>query len=114
VARLPDYQPAANAELKIDLIGAEDGKVIATQRVHSGPDGAAHVEFPPPPPGAYQVKAHAAKGDKVLGDGQDALAVRAVGSELADAHVGAGLLTEIAKATSGKAFALPSDTSLAR
>jgi uncharacterized membrane protein len=112
VARQPDYQPAADAEVKVELISADDGRVVGTQQVHSAADGTAHVEFAPPPPGAYQVRAHASKGPKVLGDGQDAVAVRALGSELSDAHVGSVLMTEVARATSGKAFALPGDTSL--
>ncbi|MBS1151775.1 MAG: threonine dehydrogenase [Myxococcaceae bacterium] len=112
VARLPDYQPAAAAEVTVELVAAEDGKVVGSQKVTAGPDGAAHVEFPPPPPGAYLLRAQAAKGGKALGSGQDALAVRAVGSELADAHVGSSLMNDIAKATGGKAFTLPSDTSL--
>lgn len=113
VARLPDYQPAAGADVTVELISADDGRIVGTQQVVAGPDGSAHVEFPPPPPGAYLLRSSAAKNGKALGSGQDALAVRAVGSELADAHVGAALMAEIAKATGGKVFTLPSDTSLA-
>ncbi len=113
VARLPDYQPAAGADVTVELVSADDGRLVGTQQVVAGADGSARVEFPPPPPGAYLLRSTATKNGKSLGTGQDALAVRAVGSELADAHVGAALMAEIAKATGGKSFTLPSDTSLA-
>lgn len=113
VARLPDYQPAAGADVTVELVAAEDGSVVGSQKVVAAADGTAHVEFPPPPPGAYLLRSTATKDGKTLGKGHDALAVRAIGSELADAHVGAALMEQIASATSGKAFSLPSDTSLA-
>jgi len=113
VARLPDYQPAAGADVTVELVSADDGRLVGTRQVVAGADGSARVEFPPPPPGAYLLRSTATKNGKSLGTGQDALAVRAVGSELADAHVGAALMAEIAKATGGKSFTLPSDTSLA-
>jgi hypothetical protein len=104
-ARMPDYQPAADAEVKLDLVSADDGHVVASKLSQTGPDGVARIEFPPPAPGPYRLVGHASKGDRSLGEGQDAVAVRAIGTELADAHVGTELLKEIAKATGGKAFA---------
>ena len=46
----------------------------------------------------------ATKDDKPLGESSDAVAVRAVGPELADARVNGPLLEEIAKATGGAFF----------
>ena len=64
-------------------------------------------EFAPPDPGPYKVMAQASLGEKKLGEGQDALAVRAVGPELADALVRPELLEQIAKVTGGRSYRLP-------
>ncbi|MBI3183698.1 MAG: theronine dehydrogenase [Myxococcales bacterium] len=106
-ARLPDYQPAAQAEVKVDLYSVAAGKVVATQSATAGMDGVARVEFPPPEPGAYRLLGTARKGERSLGEGEDAVAVRAVGPELADASVRPDLLSQVAKATGGEAFRLP-------
>jgi hypothetical protein len=103
-ARLPDYQPAADAQVKVDLISADDGRVVATKAGTTNADGVVRIEFPPPSPGPYRLVGRASKGERSLGEGQDAVAVRAVGTELADAHVGTELLQDLAKATGGKAF----------
>jgi uncharacterized membrane protein len=103
-ARMPDYQPAVDASVKVDLVSADDGHVVASKDGTTSADGVARIEFAPPAPGPYRLVARASKGEKSLGEGQDAVAVRAVGTELADAHVGTELLKEIAKATGGKAF----------
>ncbi len=106
-ARMPDYQPAAEAQVKVDLYSVESRKVIASQNATTGSDGVARVEFAPPSPGAYKLLGSARKGDKSLGEGEDGVAVRAVGPELSDASVRPELLEEVAKATGGKAFRLP-------
>jgi uncharacterized membrane protein len=106
-ARLPDYQAAADAQVKVELFSVKDRKVIATAQAVTGPDGVARVEFPPPEPGAYKLLASAKKGEQALGQGEDAVAVRAVGPELSDASVRPQLLEQIAKATGGKAYRLP-------
>ncbi len=103
-ARMPDYQPAVDAQVKVDLVSADDGHVVASKSSETGPDGVVRIEFPPPAPGPYRLVGRATKGEKSLGEGQDAVAVRAVGTELADAHVGTELMRDIAKATGGKAF----------
>ncbi len=104
-ARLPDYQPAAEAQVKVDLISADDGRVVGTKSGVTNSDGVVRIEFPAPAPGPYRLVGRASKGEKSLGEGQDAVAVRAIGTELADAHVGTELLQELAKASGGKAFA---------
>jgi hypothetical protein len=103
-ARTADYQPAPNASISVELVSAEDGHVVAQATAVAGSDGTARVELPPPPPGAYQVIGRATKDGKTLGESSDALAVRAVGPELADARVNGGLLADIAKATGGAFF----------
>ncbi|MGV3624485.1 MAG: glutamine amidotransferase [Archangium sp.] len=104
VARLPDYQPAPGAKVSVDLVDANDGRVIAQQTQETGADGTLRIEFAPPPPGAYKVNARATKDEKSLGEGSDAVAVRSVGPELADARVNSNLLEEIARATGGTFF----------
>ncbi len=106
-ARMPDYQPAADADVKVDLFSVKDGQVIASQQGKTGPDGVVRLEFPPPAAGAYKLKATASAQGKALGEGEDAVAVRAVGTELSDAQVRTDLLEKIADATGGKAFRLP-------
>jgi len=65
------------------------------------------LEFAPPSPGAYKLIASAKLGERDLGQAEDVVAVRAVGSELADASVRPELMEQIAKATGGRAFRLP-------
>jgi uncharacterized membrane protein len=108
VARQPDYQPAPGAKVSVELIDADDGHVVAQAAGEAGPDGTTRLEFPPPEPGAYKVVGRAVKDEKSLGESSDAVAVRAVGPELADARVNAPLLEEIAKATGGQFFDSPS------
>lgn len=104
VARKPDYQPAPGAKVTVELIDADDGKVLGTQLAEAGPDGTVRVEFPPPAPGAYKVNGRATFEEKPIGEASDAVAVRAVGPELADARVNRPLLEELAKVTKGKFF----------
>jgi uncharacterized membrane protein len=108
VARQADYQPAQGAKVSVDLISADDGKVIAQQQGEADADGTVRIEFPSPAAGAYKVVGRATKDDKPLGESSDAVAVRAVGPELADARVNASLLQDIAKATGGAFFESPS------
>ena len=105
-ARTPDYQPAADAEVRVELFSVKAQRSVVTQRTTTGPDGMSRLEFPPPEPGAYKILAWASKGEKSLGEGEDAVAVRAVGPELSDASVRADILEQIARATGGKAYAL--------
>lgn len=106
-ARLPDYQPAADAAVSVDLVSVDDGRSIGTQTGTTSGDGVVRLEFPAPAPGAYRLVGRATKNGKSLGEGQDAVAVRGAGTELADAHVGTELLESIAQATGGKAFTVP-------
>ncbi len=108
VARQPDYQPAPGAKVNVDLINADDGHVVGQQNGVVDQDGTVRFEFPSPPAGAYKVVGRATKDDKPLGESSDAVAVRAVGPELADARVNTTLLSDIAKATGGKFFDSPS------
>ena len=106
-ARLPDYAPADGAQVVVELHSVEDRQVIATQTGTTGSDGVVRVEFPPVKPGAYKLEATATRGEQSLGEGDDAVAVRAVGPELSDASVRGDLLQALAKETSGRAFQLP-------
>lgn len=107
-ARTADYQPAQGAQVKVDLQSVRDRTVVGTRTATTGADGTVRVEFPPPPAGEYKLLASARKGDQALGDGEDPVAVRALGSELSDAQVRPQLLAAIAKATGGVSMALPS------
>lgn len=105
VARQPDYQPAPGAKVSVDLVDADDGHLVGQQSATVDEDGTAHLEFPPPAAGAYKVLGKATSKDgKPLGESSDAVAVRAVGPELADARVNTALLSEIAKTTGGAFF----------
>ncbi|MHB8872090.1 MAG: glutamine amidotransferase [Myxococcaceae bacterium] len=106
-AREADYQPAAGAEVRVDLFSVALQKVVASQTGTAGPDGVARLEFAPPEPGPYKLLGQAHKDGKPLGEGEDAVAVRAVGPELSDASVRPGLLEDIARLTGGKALRLP-------
>lgn len=115
VARKSDYEPNADAELDVELIGADDHRTVGTQTVRANADGSARVEFPPPPAGAYRlvVKSRAPAEGSAPQQAEDAVAVRAVGPELADARVGRELLGEIAAKGGGKALALKDGLPLA-
>ena len=108
VARQPDYQPAPGAKVQVDLVDADDGHLVGQQSAEADADGMVRLEFPPPTAGAYKVIGRATKDEKPLGESSDAVAVRAVGPELADARVNGALLEEIAKATGGAFFDSPS------
>jgi hypothetical protein len=104
VARSSDFQPVAGAQVTVELVSADDGKIVAQETVAAGPDGTAHVEFQGAPAGPYKIVARAKQQDTVLGEMSDAVAVRAAGPELADARVNAALLEAIAKTTGGAFF----------
>ncbi len=106
-ARLSDYQPAAGADVKVDLVSVKTGKVVGSLRGTAGADGVARLEFPPPEPGAYKLLGSAKRGEQELGEGEDAVAVRAVGRELSDAAVRPELMEQVAELTGGKAYQLP-------
>jgi uncharacterized membrane protein len=106
-ARLPDYAPAPDAEVKVDLYSMEEGQVVGSQVGTTGPDGVVRLEFPPAKAGAYKLQAAARRGGQELGEGEDAVAVRAVGPELSDASVRGELLEQIARVTGGRAYKLP-------
>ncbi len=104
VARESDYTPAPGAQVVVELLDADDGRLVAQETRETGADGTLRLEFPPPAPGAYKLRAVASKDGRPLGEGTDAVAVRSVGPELADARVNAALLAELAKVTGGAAF----------
>jgi uncharacterized membrane protein len=106
-AREVDYQPAVGAEVTVELSSVRQHRVVATVRATTGPDGMVRVSFPGQPAGAYRLHATAKSGERVLGEGEDAVAVRTVGPELTDATVRADLLAELARDTGGKAYHLP-------
>jgi uncharacterized membrane protein len=49
-ARLPDYQPAAGAQVRVDLIAVKEHKAVGSLTATTTADGFARVEFPPPEP----------------------------------------------------------------
>ena len=106
-ARQPDYQPAASAEVRVDLFSLAERKVLQSRAASAGPDGVARVSFEPVPAGAYKLRATAKLNGKELGEAEDAVAVRSVGPEMADASVRTELLADIARATGGRAYDLP-------
>lgn len=105
-ARMADYQPAQEAQVRVELYSVATQKAVAVQTGTTGPDGLVRLEFPPPTPGPYKLLGSAKKGDVDLGQGEDAVAVRAVGPELSDASVRPELMEQIAKVTGGKAYRL--------
>jgi uncharacterized membrane protein len=108
-ARMADYQPAQDAQVRVELFSVATQKPVAVQTGTTGPDGVVRLEFAPPAPGPYKLLGSAKKGEADLGQGEDAVAVRAVGPELSDASVRPRLMEQIAKVTGGKAFRLPQD-----
>ncbi|HEX8536078.1 MAG TPA: glutamine amidotransferase, partial [Cystobacter sp.] len=108
-SRTSDYQPAQDAQVRVELVSVDTQKPVAVQTGQTGPDGVVRLEFAPPAPGPYKLVATAKKGETDLGKGEDAVAVRAVGPELSDASVRPELMEQIAKYTGGKAFRLPMD-----
>ncbi|HSP78701.1 MAG TPA: glutamine amidotransferase, partial [Myxococcaceae bacterium] len=108
-SRLADYQPAEGAAVRVELVSVETQKPVAVQTGLTGPDGVVRLEFEPPEPGPYKLLAKAKKGEKELGEGEDAVAVRSVGPELSDASVRPALMEQIAEYTGGKAWRLPLD-----
>jgi uncharacterized membrane protein len=105
-ARTADYQAAQDAQVRVELFSVATQKPIAVQTGTTGPDGLVRLEFPPPAPGPYKLLGSAKKGETDLGQGEDAVAVRAVGPELSDASVRPELMAQIAKVTGGKAYRL--------
>ncbi len=106
-AREADYQPAAGADVTVELSSVRDHHVVGTARATTGADGMAHVSFPPQPVGAYRVRASARSGERALGEAEDAVAVRTQGPELTDATVRTDILGALARATGGKVYGLP-------
>jgi uncharacterized membrane protein len=106
-SRTSDYQPAQDAQVRVELVSVDTQKPVAVQTGQTGPDGVVRLEFAPPAPGPYKLVATAKKGETDLGKGEDAVAVRAVGPELSDASVRPELMEQIAKYTGGAAFRLP-------
>ncbi len=92
--------------MRVDLFSVKSQRAVATQRTVTGADGMGRVEFAPPEPGAYKVFAWANKGEKSLGEGEDAVAVRALGPELSDASIRADIMEEIARLTGAKSHPL--------
>jgi uncharacterized membrane protein len=108
-ARMADYQPAQDAQVRVELFSVATQKPVAVQTGTTGPDGVVRLEFAPPAPGPYKLLGSAKKGETDLGQGEDAVAVRAVGPELSDASVRPELMEQIAKVTGGRAYKLPQD-----
>lgn len=108
-SRTSDYQPAQDAQVRVELVSVDTQRPVAVQTGQTGPDGVVRLEFPPPAPGPYKLVATAKKGETDLGQGEDAVAVRAVGPELSDASVRPELMEQIARYTGGKAYRLPQD-----
>jgi uncharacterized membrane protein len=108
-AREADYQPAVGAEVSVELSSLREHRVVGNAHAMTGPDGTARVSFPGQPAGAYRIHATAHSGERMLGEAEDAVAVRSVGPELADAAVRTDILTEVARDSGGKAYRLPLD-----
>jgi len=102
-----DYGPAPGRKVAVELV-AEDGQAVARAEAVTGADGAARLELPPPPSGAYRVTARA---EPVPGGAPEtattALTVRGAGPEDADATPRPELLAAIAELTGGDSTSLP-------
>lgn len=107
-ARNAAYEPAAGAQVTLELWSMKDKSRVATLSAAAGADGTVRLEFPPPPAGAYKLLAKASLAEKPLGEAEDAVAVRSVGSELSDASVRPEWLAQLAQVTGGKPYQLPS------
>jgi uncharacterized membrane protein len=107
--RSSNYQPVAGAQVHVELVSTETRGNVGSENGTTGPDGTVRIEFPPPGPGAYKLRASAKQGTQLLGEAEDAVAVRAVGPELADASVRPELLKRLAQTTGGDAFVLNSN-----
>lgn len=106
------YQPAEGASVRVELVEVATRSVLGAQTATTGPDGEARVSFPSPVPGAYKLRAEATRDGASLGEGEDAVAVRAVGPELSDPSVRPELMEQIAKLTGGRVQKLASGVSL--
>jgi hypothetical protein len=111
-ARTADYQAAQDAQVRVELFSVATQKPVAVLTGTTGADGVVRLEFPPPAPGPYKLLGSAKKGEVDLGEGEDAVAVRAVGPELSDASVRPALMEQIAKVTGGKAYRLQQESAL--
>lgn len=100
-AHRADYGPAEGAELAVQLVDAETGRLITTQKLVAGADGNARAELAAPGPGAYKIKADAVLEGSALGSGEDAVAVRAASAERGDARPRPDLLRAVADVTGG-------------
>jgi uncharacterized membrane protein len=104
--RSSDYGPGAGAEIAVELVSADDGKVVSRAKGVAGSDGTAHVEIAPPKPGAYKVVASTGSGTTAQ-VATGAVAVRAAGPEDADAAPRPELMRAIAETTGGSFVPLP-------
>ncbi len=105
--RGPDYLPRAGAEVQVDLVRADDGRVVAQQKKTTSADGTAEIEWPPPEPGAYKIVARTLIDGGAPIENSDSVAVRSTGPELSNAQVNLALLAEISKASGGRFFDVP-------
>lgn len=100
-ARRADYGPAEGAAIAVQLVEAETGRVVGAQQLTTGADGTTRAELQAPGPGAFQITAEATLAGAPLGNGVDAVAVRAASAERSDARPRPDLLRAIADVTGG-------------
>ena len=56
-ARKPSYEPAAGAEVDVELFSVSSQQVVARQSATAAADGTVHLSFPPAEPGPYKLLA---------------------------------------------------------
>jgi hypothetical protein len=102
IVRKSDYTPLENAPVEIEVIDADTNLSMKKESAISTADGSLHFEFKSLPTGAYKLLAHASDlSGKPLGEANDAVSVRPLGSERQNIRVNAQLLKDIAEATKG-------------
>jgi uncharacterized membrane protein len=99
----PDYSPAQNVEIGLEVMAAEadaQGKPLRQLSAVTNQDGEAHVDLGALPPGAYRLVGRATlEGRAVVED--KTFVVRAEGRELEDVAFRDRVLREIASASGG-------------
>jgi hypothetical protein len=100
----PDYSPARNVDVTLDVAAAGGDPGAKPQRVlkaTTNQDGEAHVDLGALAPGAYRLTGHATLEGRAVSE-EKTFVVRAEGRELEDVAYRDKILREIARVTDGE------------
>jgi uncharacterized membrane protein len=103
-AMRPDYSPARNVDVTLDVAAAGGDPGAKPQRVlkaTTNQDGEAHVDLGALAPGAYRLTGHATLEGRAVSE-EKTFVVRAEGRELEDVAYRDKILREIARVTDGE------------